>query len=127
SPSFFALRLAVCGPAHGTHFPGPVPGVCCADPHSSRFPPFAPPAPPPADRLCSQASSLLWRNQTPHDRASSATVPHLPDADQHGKPCWPITRPPGSRARSVYACQGLRPRQVKRTLAITHPFILPST
>src|ERR1700730_366795 len=28
------------------------------------------------------ASLLLWRSLTPHARASSASVPHLPDADQ---------------------------------------------
>ncbi len=42
-------------------------------------------------------------------------------------PFWPITRPPGSRARSVHACQGLRPRRVERTLAISRPVVLPST
>ena len=32
--------------------------------------------------LCSAASLLLWRSLTSHARASSATVPHLPDAGQ---------------------------------------------
>src|ERR1700741_5463961 len=39
---------------------------------------------------------------------------------------WPIQRSPGSRTRSVRTCQGLRPRQVRRALAITRPPILPS-
>ena len=39
---------------------------------------------------------------------------------------WPIQRSPGSRTRSVRTCQGLRPRQVRRPLAITRPPILPS-
>jgi hypothetical protein len=30
---------------------------------------------------------------------------------------WPIQRSPGSRARSVRTCQGLRPRRVRRALA----------
>ena len=35
-------------------------------------------------------------------------------------------RSPGSRARSVHACQGLRPRRVARALAMAHPCVLPS-
>jgi hypothetical protein len=31
--------------------------------------------------LCSSASQLLWQGQTSHARTSSATAPHLPDAD----------------------------------------------
>ena len=65
-----------------TRFPGPAPGACFAGPRSPRFPPFAPPAPPPVARHCSQASSLLWQDQTSRGRASSASAPRLPDADQ---------------------------------------------
>src|SRR6516165_8055437 len=39
---------------------------------------------------CSPASQLLWRGPTSHARASSATAPHLPDADQVGT--WPVVR-----------------------------------
>src|SRR5271166_3744268 len=39
---------------------------------------------------------------------------------------WPIQRSPCSRTRSVRTCQGLRPRRVRRALAITRPPILPS-
>ena len=52
--------------------------------------------------LCSSASQLLWRSQTSHDRASSATAPRLPDADQCSTRtvgCWPTVRSPGSRTR----------------------------
>ena len=42
----------------------------------------APPPPLPVARPCSAASLLLWRSLTSHARASSASVPHLPDADQ---------------------------------------------
>ena len=35
-------------------------------------------------------------------------------------------RSPGSRARSVRACQGLRPRRVARALAMARPCVLPS-
>ena len=38
----------------------------------------------------------------------------------------PNPRPPGSRAKSFHTCQGLRPRQVGRTLALTRPSMLPS-
>src|SRR5271154_1549622 len=76
------LQLAVCASAPVTRFPGTVPGPCFADSHSPRPPPLAPPTPLPVARLCSSASQLLWRGQTSHDRRSSATAPHLPDADQ---------------------------------------------
>jgi len=39
---------------------------------------------------------------------------------------WSATRSPGSRARSVRTCQGLRPRRVGGRLAITPPAVLPS-
>ena len=35
-------------------------------------------------------------------------------------------RSPGSRTRSVRACQGLRPRRVARALAMARPCVLPS-
>src|SRR6185312_9414654 len=50
--------LVVCGPAHLTHFPGPVPGARFAGPHSPWSPPLAPPAPWPVARPCSSASQL---------------------------------------------------------------------
>src|SRR5436853_7792973 len=40
------------------------------------------PAPQRIAPPCSSASQLLWRSLTPHVRASSATAPRLPDADQ---------------------------------------------
>jgi hypothetical protein len=43
-----------------------------------------------------------------------------------GVPLWPIPRPPGSRARSVRACQGLRPRRVEPALALSRRLMLPS-
>ena len=39
---------------------------------------------------------------------------------------WSATRSPGSRARSVRTCQGLRPRGVGGRLAISPPAMLPS-
>ena len=77
-----SLRLVARSPAPVTRFPGSVPGTCFAGPRSSRSPPFAPPTPPPVARLCSLASSLLRRSQTSRVRASSASTPRLPDADQ---------------------------------------------
>src|SRR3954467_8079714 len=79
--SNLSRRLVVRGPAPVTRFPGSVSGTCFAGPRSPRSPPFAPPAPPPVARLCSLASSLLWRSQTSRVRASSASTPRLPDAD----------------------------------------------
>jgi hypothetical protein len=39
---------------------------------------------------------------------------------------WSDWRSPGSRARSVRTCQGLRPRRAGRLLALTPPTMLPS-
>src|SRR5215469_10041941 len=66
----------------GHRFPGPVSGTCSIGSRSPWPPPFAPPPPLPVARHCSAASLLLWRSLTSHARASSASVPHLPDADQ---------------------------------------------
>ena len=79
--------------------------------------------------LCSSASQLLWRSLTSHGRASSATAPRLPDADQRSTlyaRCWSTVRSPGSRTRSVRTCQGLRPRRAGRALAMARPSVLPS-
>src|SRR4029077_4356766 len=122
------LRLAVRGSAPGSRAPGSESGACFADP---RFPwplPLAPPPPPPAARLCSAASQLLWQSLTSPDRASAATAPHLPTADRRpNRALRPIRRPPGSRTRSVHACQVLRPRRVAQVLALALLDILPST
>src|SRR4051812_25552832 len=75
-------RLVARGPAPVTRLPGSVPGTCFAGSRSSRSPPFAPPTPPPVARLCSLASLLRWQSQTSRVRASSASTPRLPDADQ---------------------------------------------
>jgi len=111
--------------------PSAVSGACFARPRSSWSPPLAPPAPQRARYpLCSSASQLLWRSETSHDRASSATVPHLPDTDQSSTQalgCWSTVRSPGFRTRSVRTCQGLRPRPVVGALAISRPSVLPST
>ena len=80
--SSVSLPLAARGPAPVTRFPGSVPGTCFAGSRLSWSPPFAPPAPLPVARLCSLASLLLWRSQTSRVRASSASTPRLPDADQ---------------------------------------------
>jgi hypothetical protein len=63
-------------------FIGAESGACVAGPHSPWSPPFAPPAPQRIAPLCSSASQLLWRSATSRARASSATAPHLPDADR---------------------------------------------
>jgi hypothetical protein len=57
-------------------------GTCLVDSHSPWSPPFAPPTPLRIAPLCSSASQLLWQGQTSRVRASSATAPHLPDADR---------------------------------------------
>src|SRR6516164_3474350 len=82
--------LAVCAPAPVTRSPGSASGTRFAGSHFPWSPPFAPPAPQRIAPLCSPASQLLWRSPTSHARASSATAPHLPDADQVGT--WPVVR-----------------------------------
>ena len=79
---FLVVQRAVRGPAPVTRLPGPEPGACGPDPRSPRPPPFAPPTPRTVARRCSPASPLLWRGLTSPVRASSATAPRLPDADQ---------------------------------------------
>jgi hypothetical protein len=120
SPSSFAELPFVRERVRGSHEPGPVSGVCFAHLRSSWSPPLAPPAPPPVARHCSSASRLLWRSQTSHGRASSASAPRLPDADRRSarhERCRSAVGPPGSRTRSVCTCQGLRPRRIVRALA----------
>src|SRR5258706_1744079 len=75
-------RPSVRAPASVTRFPGTVSGTCGIGSRSPWLPPFAPPPPLPVARPCSAASLLLWRSLTSHARASSASVPHLSDADQ---------------------------------------------
>src|ERR1700704_5419143 len=41
-------------------------------------------------------------------------------------PLWPDARSPGSRARSVRTCWGLRPRRAVQALAMMRPSMLPS-
>ena len=65
----------------GHAFPVLRPARALLIPPSPRPPPFAPPTPRPVARLCSSASPLLWRGLTSPVRASSASAPHLPDAD----------------------------------------------
>src|SRR6266446_6126679 len=64
---------------------------------------------------------LLW---IVHQRLRLLTFPLRTIRPQQR--LWPIQRSPGSRARSVRTCQGLRPRRVWRALAMTHPPVLPS-
>ena len=94
--------------------------------YSPRPLPFAPPAPPPLAQACSPASPLLWQGLTSPARASPASARRLPGADHTATGRWSSGRPPGSRARSVRTCQGLRPRRAGRVLAIMPASVLPS-
>ena len=82
SPSCAALLLAVHEPTPGARFPGSESGACVDFRCSPRSRPFAPPAPPPVARPCSQASLLVWPVLTSRVRASSATAIRLPKAGQ---------------------------------------------
>ena len=59
---------------------------------------------------------LLW---VVHQRLRLLTFPLRTICPRQGP--WPIQRSPGSRARSVRTCQGLRPRRVRRALAGNAP------
>jgi hypothetical protein len=74
----------VCWPTPVSRLPGSESGACVVDPHSPWSLPFAPPTPQRITPLCSPASQLLWQGQTSRARASSASVPHLPDAGRDG-------------------------------------------
>src|SRR5262249_61676682 len=74
--------FAARAPAPVTREPGAESSACFARPRSPWSLPFAPPTPRRIAPLCSPASQLLWQGQTSHVRASSATAPHLPDADR---------------------------------------------
>ena len=76
------LCAAVCEPASLTRLCGAKSGACVAGPHSPWSPPFAPPTPQRIAPLCSSASQPQWQGATSRARASSATAPHLPDADR---------------------------------------------
>src|SRR5271166_6326407 len=83
--------VAVCVPAPVTREPGAESSACFASPHSPWSTPFAPPTPlrltPP--RTAPQWGATLFAGftatmagPTSRVRASSATAPHLPDADR---------------------------------------------
>ena len=79
---------------------------------------------PPEQRA---AQRTLPVSLTSPARASSASAVRLPDAAasayRRRRSSW---KSPGSRAKSVRACQVLRPRRVARALAIAHTDVLPS-
>src|ERR1700731_3324064 len=104
-------RPSVRAPASVTRFPGTVSGTCGIGSRSPWPPPFAPPPPLPVGRPCSAASLLLGRSLTSHARASSASVPHLPDADQSA--LQPVAGHETSQVptRSFRTRCGLRPRR----------------
>src|ERR1700722_13879775 len=78
--------------------------LAAAGSHSPRSRPFAPPAPPPARRFCSQASQLLRPSLTSPVRSSSATAPHRPDAIRRRKrPGWARDLPVPEQRASAHA------------------------
>ena len=79
-------------------------------------------------RLCSSASQLLWRSQTSHGRASSATAPRLPDADQCSTRDVAVVDREISRFpyKERPHMPGLRPRRAGWALALACPSVLPS-
>src|SRR3954452_9246017 len=72
-------------------------------PPAPRSPPLAPPTPRPVARLCSSASQLLWQGLTSPVRTSSASAPHLPDADPGRTPGRAGDLPVPGQGASVHA------------------------
>src|ERR1700736_4435928 len=120
------LRLSVCAPASVARFPGAVSGTCNAGSHSPRPPPFAPSPPLPVARFCSATSPLLRRSLTCHDRASSASAPRLPDADQSADGLWADVRPLRCRRVPFRRDVAFDPGEAAAP-RMTVPHILPST
>src|SRR4029077_19548450 len=120
-----SCSLPLCAPAPVTRFPGPAPGACFAGSHSPWPPPFAPPAPQPVARLCSSASSLLWRSLTSKARSPLATAPRLPNADQMAT--LPLVRPGISRfpPKELRHMPGSSTPPSRQTLAIARLVVLP--
>ncbi len=87
---------------------------------------FPPSTPLPRARHCSQTSSVLRTGPTSPARASSATAPHLPDADRAAAAARSSRRPPRFRRdpflRDVVFDPG---RATAPRLAVPH--VLPST
>src|SRR5215472_10497399 len=121
-----ASRPSVRAPAPVTRFPGTGSGTCGIGSRSPWPPPFAPPPPLPVARLCSAASLLLWRSLTSHARASSASVPHLPDAGQSALSLWPDMRPLRFR-RVPFGRDGAFDPGGATASRMAMPHMLPST
>src|SRR5215510_2789165 len=88
-------------------------------PSSERWRDFNPP-----DSRATQHT--LWQGQTSRARTSSATAPHLPDADRQTQTTRPDTRPPSFRC-NPFACDvALDPGRATAP-RLTVPHMLPSS
>ena len=120
--------------------PGSASGARYARPRFPRPAPFPPPPPPPPQRACSAASQVLRGCPTSHGRSSRAYRLSVPLAARYPPICHPRTIQDGAsptgtgdrgisrfpRPETCVHAPGLRPRGVRRPLAITRPATLPS-
>ena len=121
-------RLAVRDPAPVSRVPGSASGACFAVSRSPRPPPFAPPTPP-------RPNAALFAGFIATMAGSDFSRPCIIGFGSSPSRCGPRplvaarpgARSPGSRARSVHACQGLRPRRAGPPLAMARRTVLPST
>ena len=99
----------------------------------------------PACPVFSLAPSLCSTNSGPGRPRPFAGFPATMEGSDFSSPCitgfgsspsrcgpgffwaWPEARSPGSRARSLRTCWGLRPRRAGQALALARPPVLPST
>ena len=77
-------------------------------------------------RLCSRASSLLWRSQTSRVRSSSATAPHLSDAGQPRIAAGQTRDLPVPVQGTCVHARFYDHAGSPRALALTHSDVLPS-
>ena len=84
-------------------------------------PPLAPPTPRTVARLCSPASSLLWKGLTSHRPCITGFGPPAFPVRTVLRTRRPAMRSPGSRTRRFRRVPGSQTTRDRQGLAITHP------
>ena len=119
--------LAARGPAPGSRAPGSGSGACFAGPRS----PWSPPLGSTASRR--RCPGFVRRLHSYYGGVRLLLIVHrrlrlltFPPRTIWPRGLWPTKRSPGSRTRSVRACQVLRPRRAVQTLALARLNMSPS-
>ena len=120
-----AAWLPVRAPGARSRRPGSVSGTCSPEPHSPRPRPFAPPL---RRRAPAPSFAGFVATMSGSDFSRSCIIGYgscLPGAGRRLRR-RSTARSPGSRARNVPTCQGLRPRRIAARLALAPSSVLPS-